>query len=56
MPRPSATEDVFRAVVAGGFTLVELREGAMTLEDIFVKLTTREEAEQKTPSAKQEAA
>ena len=35
-------EDVFKAVVAHGWTLVELRAEAMTLEDIFARLTTQE--------------
>jgi ABC-2 type transport system ATP-binding protein len=35
-------EDVFKTVVANGWTLVELRAEAMTLEDIFARLTTQE--------------
>jgi ABC-2 type transport system ATP-binding protein len=35
-------EDVFRAVVAAGWTLTELRADRLSLEDIFVRITTRE--------------
>jgi ABC-2 type transport system ATP-binding protein len=35
-------EDVFRMVVAKGWVLVELSASAMTLEDIFARLTTSE--------------
>ena len=41
-PGRDVREEVFRAVVAGGWTLVELRADAMSLEDIFVRITTRE--------------
>jgi ABC-2 type transport system ATP-binding protein len=34
--------EIFRAVVANGWTLVELRRSQASLEDIFVRLTTRE--------------
>jgi ABC-2 type transport system ATP-binding protein len=47
-PGRDVREDVFRAVVAAGWTLVELRTEAMTLEDIFARLTTRE-GETRTP-------
>jgi ABC-2 type transport system ATP-binding protein len=35
-------EEVFRAVVAKGWVLRELRADAMTLEDVFVRITTHE--------------
>jgi len=35
-------EDLFRAVVEGGWSLSELRREAATLEDVFTKLTTGE--------------
>jgi hypothetical protein len=38
-------EDVFKLAVARGWTLVELRADAMTLEDIFARLTTQEAGE-----------
>jgi ABC-2 type transport system ATP-binding protein len=38
-------EDVFRLAVAKGWTLRELGREAMTLEDVFVRLTRREEPE-----------
>jgi ABC-2 type transport system ATP-binding protein len=38
-------EDVFKTVVANGWTLLELSEERASLEDIFVRLTTRDVAE-----------
>ncbi|MEX1244330.1 MAG: ABC transporter ATP-binding protein [Thermoanaerobaculia bacterium] len=37
-------EEIFRAAVAGGWVLRELSREAMTLEDVFVRLTRQEEA------------
>ena len=37
-------EDVFRAAVAAGWVLRELSREALTLEDVFVRLTRHEEA------------
>ncbi|HJZ88132.1 MAG TPA: ATP-binding cassette domain-containing protein [Polyangia bacterium] len=54
-PGKDVREDVFRAVVAGGWTLTELRTDAMSLEDIFVRVTTREDEGEK-PVPKEEAA
>ncbi|MFN8637179.1 MAG: ATP-binding cassette domain-containing protein [Chloroflexota bacterium] len=36
-------EDVAKAVVTGGFGLVELRMAGVSLEDVFLRLTTEEE-------------
>src|SRR5262249_22148354 len=44
-------EEVFRAVVAAGWILTELRSEAMTLEDIFVRITMREGEGGKAPGA-----
>jgi ABC-2 type transport system ATP-binding protein len=53
-------EEVFRAVVAGGWTLLELtHERGATLEDIFVRLTTHDAAAAETavePEPAQEVA
>jgi ABC-2 type transport system ATP-binding protein len=49
-------EEVFRAVVASGWTLLELaRERGATLEDIFVRLTTHDAAAEE-PAAQEEVA
>jgi ABC-2 type transport system ATP-binding protein len=37
-------EDLFRAVVEGGWSISELRQESATLEDVFTKLTTGEKA------------
>ena len=37
-------EDIFRAAVENGWTLLELAETQASLEDIFVRLTTRDRA------------
>ncbi len=37
-------EDLFRAVVDGGWSISELRQESATLEDVFTKLTTGERA------------
>jgi len=37
-------EDLFRAVVDGGWSISELRQESATLEDVFTKLTTGENA------------
>jgi ABC-2 type transport system ATP-binding protein len=42
-------EAVFRAAVDNGWTLLELAEERASLEDIFVRLTTREVAEPRAP-------
>ncbi len=44
-------EEIFRAAVAAGWVLRELSREAMTLEDVFVRLTRQEEA----PAAPSEA-
>jgi ABC-2 type transport system ATP-binding protein len=38
-----AREDIFRAVVAGGWTLREMKYTAVSLEDIFYEITSKEE-------------
>ena len=43
-----AREQLAAAVVNGGFGLLELRQSGMSLEDIFLKLTT-EEANEPSP-------
>jgi ABC-2 type transport system ATP-binding protein len=55
-PERDVREEVFRAVVAAGFTLRELRAEAMSLEDIFVRITTREAESHKGEAGKVEAA
>jgi ABC-2 type transport system ATP-binding protein len=45
--------DLARAVVAGGFGLLELRPMRMSLEEIFLSLTTEEQAEAVQPEAVQ---
>ena len=40
--------EVFRAAVANGWTLVDLQQTTASLEDIFVRLTTRDEAAAQT--------
>ena len=44
-------EAVFRAVVAGGWALLELTAQSGNLEDVFMKLTTREEGVDGGPAA-----
>jgi ABC-2 type transport system ATP-binding protein len=46
-------EDLARAVVNGGFGLIELRMAGVSLEDVFLRLTTEEDA---AASADEEAA
>jgi ABC-2 type transport system ATP-binding protein len=41
--------DVARVVVEGGFQLLGLRQVGMSLEDIFLHLTTTEPGEEPTP-------
>ena len=43
-------QDVARAVVNNGWGLLELRAENMSLEDIFIKLTTAEESAAHPPS------
>ena len=45
-------EEIFRAIVAAGFSLLELRCDSMTLEDIFVRLTAHETADPAAPGKK----
>jgi ABC-2 type transport system ATP-binding protein len=47
-------EDLFRAVVAHGWVLTGLRREELSLEDIFVRITTDEEDEAKPDEAKPE--
>jgi ABC-2 type transport system ATP-binding protein len=51
-PRP----EVFRLAVARGWVLVELAEERATLEDIFVRLTTRDVVSETGPAAEPEEA
>ncbi len=51
-PRP----EVFRLAVARGWVLVELAEERATLEDIFVRLTTRDVVVEAAPAAEPEEA
>jgi len=44
-------EEVFRAAVARGFVLLELGREALSLEDVFIRLTTHEEAAEAEPPA-----
>ncbi len=44
-------EEIFRAAVAGGWVLVELSEARASLEEIFVRLTTRDTALSPAPPA-----
>ncbi len=44
-------EEIFRAAVARGWVLVELSETRASLEDIFVRLTTRDVAAEPVPPA-----
>ena len=44
-------EEIFRLAVARGWTLLELSQRTMTLEDVFVNLTTREAAPDDGPGA-----
>jgi hypothetical protein len=43
-------EAVFRAAVENGWTLLELAEERASLEDIFVRLTTRDVTEMPAPA------
>jgi len=43
-PEEGATEDVARTIVDSGWGLVNLHPLPMTLEEIFLQLTTEEEA------------
>jgi ABC-2 type transport system ATP-binding protein len=38
--------DLARAIVSGGFGLLELRPMRMSLEEVFLSLTTEEHAEE----------
>jgi len=44
-PGPAVRERIFDAAVAGGFKLLGLASKAISLEDIFVEITTEEDAE-----------
>jgi ABC-2 type transport system ATP-binding protein len=44
-------EEVFRAAVDRGWVLLELAERKVTLEDVFVRLTTRDLAAEAAPAA-----
>jgi ABC-2 type transport system ATP-binding protein len=48
-PNRDVRRDVARAIVGGGWGLVELRPNRMSLEDIFLQLTTAEDAEEAKP-------
>ena len=43
-PKNDPREKVFRAAVENGWILLEMREERASLEDIFVRLTTQEDA------------
>jgi hypothetical protein len=42
-PDADVREDLARAVVNGGFGLIELRMAGVSLEDVFLRLTTEED-------------
>ena len=48
-------EEVFRLAVSRGWILLELSQRSMTLEEIFVNLTTREPGEEEAARAAEEA-
>ena len=43
--RKDIRSDLARAIVQSGWGLLELQSASMSLEDIFIKLTTAEEVE-----------
>ena len=43
-PRADLREDLSRAVILGGFGLLEVQERALSLEDVFLQLTSTEES------------
>jgi ABC-2 type transport system ATP-binding protein len=50
-PGHDPREEVFRAVVARGWVLLTLRREALSLEDVFVRITTREDAAEEPAAA-----
>jgi ABC-2 type transport system ATP-binding protein len=55
-PNRDVRRDIARAVVDGGWGLLELRPTRMSLEEIFLQLTTEEAASEAPQEAPQEAA
>jgi ABC-2 type transport system ATP-binding protein len=45
--------ELARTIVQGGYGLLELRQVGMSLEDIYLKLTTTEEVEAKEPTGEE---
>ena len=50
-PKNDPRERIFREVVDNGWILLEMREERASLEDIFVRLTTQEQAADESPPA-----